>query len=175
MLSSPHIAELEVGTGWQGTAETIRWMQELVSRGKRSWTVIDAATQLARSCPFKDRACWAHQVFGFLKSTIKFVGDPHGIELIEHPAIILQRRATDCDGMAIIFNTMVECLGMPSYYKTICSDSRRPTEFSHVYSLVEVPKVGMFAADLSEPRSYLGWEPRHNANFQVWPGSKETR
>jgi len=92
---------------------------------------------------------------------------------VEHPLRVLERGASDCDGMAILLNCLSEICGLRTFFKTIKADATRPDEFSHVYSLIEVPKVGCLAADPTFPGSYLGWEPTPGAPSEIWPGSLE--
>lgn len=171
-ISEASISESNIPEGWHGTAATISAMQAMVSKGKRDWSLIWIASKLVGLCGHKDFQCFAESAFSFVKSSVAYMPDPRGIELVESPMKALERGASDCDGLSVLFNTLCEIMGMRTSFKTVKADASRPGEFTHVYSLVRVPKIGVLAADASVESSQLGWEPR-GFESQVWGGSLE--
>ena len=175
MLPAPTISELDIPVGWRGTSATIQAMQKLVSEGKRDYAILEARSMLAGACPGqKDYLCLVQHIYDYIKSTIKFVRDPFAIETVQAPTQTIQLRSGDCDDFSILFNALCEAAGLQTWFKTIAADRTNPSEFSHVYSVVEIPKVGVVPADCTEPEHGLGWEPQ-GYRFQLWPGSVEGR
>ncbi len=173
MIDSPPIAEYEIDPGYRGTEQTIRAMQRVVSEDKRKWALLELASGLANSCPgHKQYLCWVKQIHGFIQRTVKYVRDPVGIEQVAAPLVTLQRRAGDCDDQATLFNALCEVLGMRTYFKTIIADPSRPSDFSHVYSVVDVPKVSRIPVDCTQHGQPIGWEPRGYPG-KLWKGSLE--
>jgi len=167
------LLERSILSGTPGTAETIMAMRQAVSRGKRLPSILLLVGQLAQGCAHKDRRCWAQQAFDYIRQRVAYVNHPHGVEVVMDADKTLMRGAGDCDQMSVAFNTLVEAMGLRSWFKTIMADGRRPSEWSHVYALVDVPGVGRLAADCAEGGGYLGWEPPGTYTAQMWPGSME--
>lgn len=173
MLPNATLSEQNIGYGWRGTAQTIEAMRRMVSNGKRNYALHEAVAKLVRTCPHKDRKCWALRIFGFIRDRIAYVNDPVGLESVSDPLRTIERGAGDCDDQAVLFNCLAEIAGMRTHFKTIKANRRQPDEFSHVYSVVEIPNVGSFAADCTRRQESFGWEPM-GYPAQVWPGSMET-
>ena len=148
-------------------------MRRAVSRGKRSPTILTLARSLAAQCAHKDRVCWAQRAYDFVRSHIAYVNHPLGLETVTDPDRLLALGAGDCDQQAVLFNALVESMGLRSWFKTIAANPQRRGEWSHVYSLVEIPGVGVLAADCTQLGASLGWEPTGGYESAVWPGSME--
>lgn len=156
--------------GWSGTVRTIQQMQRLVAEGKRDPTVQFTGRQIARKYDPKDYTGQARGIFDFVKKYIHYVRDPHDVELIHTPMYTLHARAGDCDDQAILFCALAEAIGFRTRFKTIKADSRFPSEFSHVYSEVEVPGRGWMPADTIVKKATLGWETPGNYESRTWGG-----
>jgi len=156
--------------GWSGTVRTINQMRRLVDEGKRDTTVQFTARQIARKYDPKDYIGQARGVFQFVKDYIHYVRDPHDLELVHTPLYTLRARAGDCDDQAILFCALAEAIGFKCRFKTIKADPRFPTEFSHVYSEIDVPGHGWMPADTIVPRATLGWETKGNYESKTWGG-----
>lgn len=190
-----------IAGGSIGTAQTIRRMQQLVADGKRDVTLRRALGQIlsggpvggftekdrdggtytiplnhwrGKSCPPKDHYCYAEQIFRFCRDGIRYVYDPHGVELLERPRRILMTGIADCDSICVLFASLCEAAGMPTRFLTVKADPSRPKEYSHVLCEVNVPKHGWIAADCTQTRAGFGWRPPPMFPAKAWPSSHET-
>jgi len=145
-------------------------MHRLVDKGKKHPTVIFLAEQLARKKDSKDYVGQATELFKWTKKNIHYVRDPRGVELLRSPFWTLQNRAGDCDDQAILFSALAEAIGFSTRFKTIKANFSNPSEFSHVYSQVEIPGKGWVSADTIVPHANLGWEAKERFGSQVWSG-----
>lgn len=145
-------------------------MHRLVDKGKKHPTVIFLAEQLARKQGSKDYIGQAAELFKWVKANIHYVRDPRGVELLRSPFWTLQNRAGDCDDQAILFSALAEAIGFSTRFKTIKANFSNPSEFSHVYSQVEIPGKGWVSADTIVPHANLGWEAKERFGSQVWSG-----
>ena len=187
--------------GSLGTAQTIARMQALVAHGKRDITLRRALGQILAGgpvggftekekdgreytlplnswrrspCPPKDHYCYAQQIFHFCRDGIRYVYDPHGVELLERPVRILLTGIADCDSICVLFASLCEAAGMPTRFLTVKADRLRPNEYSHVLCEVNVPRRGWIAADCTQTAAPFGWRPPLNFPAKSWPASAET-
>lgn len=185
-LSSEH-RRSHISGGDAGTAQTIQHMRRLVSQGKREWSKRKLVGKIIRGeaiegfpgfrgkpCANKDFLCYAENIFLFCRDGMKYAFDPHGVELVEHPVKILETGIGDCDSLDVLFASMCEAIGLQCVFVTIKSNPSRPSEYSHVYCRVNVPKHGWLGADPTQPTKPLGWEPPGQYETKVWPASLET-
>lgn len=61
----------------------------------------------------KDRYLLATAIFKFIKSNIRFVDDPIGIETVQAPEITLQIGVGDCDDQSALMAAMALAVGIP--------------------------------------------------------------
>lgn len=179
-LSSRHKRSW-IPDGVRGTAATIKLMQELVSRGKRDIVVREFAGRILRGeiegiaeCPSKNYRCYAESLYRYCRDKIKYAYDPHLVEYIEEPRVILQQtRIADCDSICVLMASMLENVGLETQFVTIKADPRRPEEFSHVYLRVRIPREGWIVLDATMPHKHFGWEPEGDYEKRYWPGSTD--
>lgn len=144
--------------GKAGTAYTIQKMKDMAFKGSIHPTVIETASLVVRNVGHKDYAGEAEAIFNWVKSNIRYVRDPNGVEMIQAPWVTLKKGAGDCDDLSTLINSLLASIGMQTGYETIRSDPANPDEFSHVYSIVKTP-VGWRAADPTVAISTFGWRP----------------
>lgn len=145
-------------SGVSGTAYTIQRMRDMAFKGSVHPDVIDAARIVIRDVGHKDYYGEAEAIFNWVKSNIRYVRDPNGVEMIQAPWVTLKKGAGDCDDLSTLINSLLASIGMQTGYETIRSDPANPDEFSHVYSIVKTP-VGWRAADPTVAISTFGWRP----------------
>jgi hypothetical protein len=148
-------------------------MQDLVSQGKRDFRIRKLVGQLVQNCPPKNYYCYAEQAFLYCRDRIKYMYDPHGVELIESPWKIVEAGVADCDSIVILFSTLCECMGFPCRFVTIKADKSRPNEFSHVFAEVKIPRKGWVGADPTQPEKPFGWQAGPEYPRQTWPASTD--
>lgn len=155
--------------GWSGTSRTIRHMQRLVRQGRADPTIIKLATELIRPKAKRDFKGQAESIFNFVKSYIKYVRDPRGVELLRSPLQVLAWKAGDCDDQVILFSSLCEAVGMETRFKTVKANAAVPNEFSHVYSQVNIPSYGWMSADTIVESASFGWETEGH-DSATWGG-----
>lgn len=156
--------------GWSGTVRTIQQMLRLVDEGKKDTTIQFTARQIARKYDPKDYVGQARGIFQFVKKYIHYVRDPHDLELLHTPIHTLRARAGDCDDQAILFCALAQAIGFNTKFKTIKADRRFPDEYSHVYSLIDVPGKGWMPSDTIVKEADLGWETPGQYESKTWGG-----
>lgn len=161
------INERTIPDGYAGTTKIIEEMWNLVNRDYKDFHLISIARKIIANVPEKDYFGEANALFEFVKRRTRFTRDPDRAELIEDPFVILQQKAGDCDGHAILLGSLAKAVGFPIRFVTI--SSIRPGFFNHVYAEVYVPNKGWLPADTTEKKqSYLGWDPKPYFTKQVW-------
>lgn len=167
--------------GYLGTAATIERMREFVTQYKRDFNIRKLAAQIIQNCPAKDYYCYARAIYEFCRDRIKYVYDPHLVELVESPTRILEAGIADCDSICTLMGSLNESIGLKTRFRTIKADSKRPDDFSHVYCMVRVPQSrfstskisGWIAEDATLPDKQFGWEPNGNFPKKDWAASKD--
>lgn len=157
--------------GWQGTADTVSRMHELIQQGKTDLTLQKIADKIVASGGARDRDynSQASSIYDFVKSYVRFQRDPFGVEMVQEPVVTLGRKAGDCDDHTILNCALLGAIGFPYAIKTIKADLTRPDEFSHVYAIVYINSRGWIGFDTSVGPAYYSWQPPGKYDFKVWP------
>jgi hypothetical protein len=172
-LPPNHSREMLSGTSYSDTTRTIHRMQDMVTLGKREFSVRKLIQKFIFSCSPKDYFCYCQAAHNFCRDQIRYVFDPNGVELIENPARILESRVADCDSIVILMAALCEQMGFPCRFVTIKADKERPDDFSHVFLEVKIPGRGWTGSDPTQPTREFGWEPGPEYERQTWPASKD--
>lgn len=173
--------------GYHGTARTVERMHDLVTLGKLDSTIRKIAVWIRMSVSEDQRGSSrkvTDEIYRWVKAHGEFTRDPFQIERIEHPIALMlpvfqARRAGaykggkffagDCDGYAIMFNSLAGALGFQTGFETIKADAQRPDEFSHIYSVVLVGSDWV-PYDPSTPSSKPAWRPPVPEKYRkIWP------
>jgi hypothetical protein len=156
------------------TRKTINAMHNFAKSAKQDWAWVHLITWIVRDCPNKDYHCEAKTLFQRFHDLIwrqrywRYIRDPRGVELVESPWHVMDRRASDCDGWAAFIASAWGAIGARYRFKTINADPDRPSEPSHVYTQVLLRPGGWVSGDLTVPEATFGWEPE-GLPFKVWP------
>lgn len=150
---------MELPSGDQGTRETLRIMRSLAHQGATQLEVRETAITALRAAGARphDRLGELAALHNFVRDQIRFTRDPHGIETLQGPRYTLKVKAGDCDDRATLLAAMAKAIGIPTRFKAIGADPRRPGRFSHVYVVAEVNGKRV-AADPTYNETPLGWE-----------------
>lgn len=169
--------------GYLGTVATIERMKEFVTEYKRNFEIRKLAAKIIANCPAKDYYCYARAIYEWCRDRIKYVYDPHMVELVESPTRVLESGIADCDSICTLLGALNESIGLKTRFRTIRADSKRPDDFSHVYCMVRVPASrfsstrisGWIAEDPTLPDKQFGWEPKgpQVLGHKDWPASKD--
>lgn len=164
--------------GDAGTAATIARMRDMVDAGKHSEEIrqefispiLHGQMYPNRQCAAKDYLCYVRNFFEFCRDKILYVYDPAGIELVEHPLLVLRKKMADCDSVCVALCTLCESVGLPCRFVTIRSDAANPDVFTHVYCECKVPRKGWVPMDATMSHPF-GWAPDPKYPRKNWPAS----
>lgn len=168
-----------IADGIKGTAQTIKMMQDLVNAGKRDNDIRALVGSILnpadgkRPVDSKDYYNYGRVLYEWVRDNILYAYDPHMVEYLEKPSIILKNRIGDCDSMDILLCSMFEQVGLQSQFVTIKADASRPDEYTHVYTRVMIPKLGWVVADPIMPGKWFGWEPPFPNGRRYWAATTD--
>lgn len=168
-----------IADGVKGTAQTIEMMQKLVNSGKRNNDIRELCGKILNPkdgipCKSKDYFEYAKRLYEWVRDNILYAYDPHMVEYIEKPSVILKNRIADCDSMDILLCAMFEHVGLQSQFVTIKADPQRNDEYTHVYTRVMIPRVGWVCADPIMPKKWFGWEPPYPDGKRYWHAATDS-
>ena len=165
-----------IAPGGLGTRQTLRAMQDLVTRAKRDCRLRPHIGNILRECPGRDYYCYAKALYEFCRDKVRYTYDPVGVELLEEPLLIItQSRIADCDSICVTLAALYEAIGLAAQFVTIQGDpAGRPGEWTHVYVRVLVPGHGWIGADATQPGKHFGWEPPETFRRKSWPASHDS-
>lgn len=134
-----------IPTGDRGAYATLREMRRLVLKSMASVMVLDEAKQIIRSVGGKNRLAQAQAIAGYMASSLRFVRDPWGVELIHTPEFMIERihrngmYEADCDDYAILSAALAKAIGLRTKF-VILGFAGSSGPWSHVYTIAETPQ-----------------------------------
>ena len=155
LAPTPTLTGVVIGipNGRAGVAATLRAMRELVNRSKVDPAIRQAAQSVIFLQPEKDYLAEAEALFSFVRDTIRYTRDVHGVETLQTPAITLATRMGDCDDQSTLLASMLESVGIPTRFVVAGYNGG---DFEHVY--LQAWCDGWIGMDATEPHP-MGWEP----------------
>jgi hypothetical protein len=166
----------------QATAATVGMMCDYIAQGVnddgcKSWAVC-AVRQYGAGSTDPRMLFWG--VFWLLKHCVKYVRDEPALfrmgegdarDFLIAPAVLVRMAEPkeDCDGFTMLACTLLQILGIKSYIVTVKADPEKPSRWSHVFAVAELPG-GACALDATEHGVFPGWMiPRqHIFDYQFW-------
>lgn len=159
--------------GYAGTRDTVVQMKALVDKAKKDRHVIELATNIVSPIKERDHRGEVNALFQWVQGNIRYINDPFGTELVQHPLYTMDRGAGDCDDLSTLVNSLCASIGYDTRFKTIKADPQYPNEFSHVFAQIEIDG-NWVSADASQKTRVLGWEPPGGFPSEVWGYSNGT-
>lgn len=153
-----------IGTGVAGIKATTRLMAKIVAQYQFDPTIRGQAINIVQLAPPKDDPAEIRALFDFVKLSIRYVGDVHGVETLQTPDQTLAIRAGDCDDKAILLATLLRSIGYPACF--VVTGYSAPNVYEHVYVGVEQPDGTYLALDPTENKP-LGWQPENALAFYI--------
>jgi transglutaminase-like putative cysteine protease len=144
----------QIADGVAGVDQTIRTMRELVNNCKTDLRIREAATSVIFIQPEKVAHYEIEALFNFVRDSIRYVRDVHGVETLMAPPTTLAVRLGDCDDQACLLACMLESVGYPSRFVVAGYDAG---VFEHVY-LQAWDGSQWIDLDPTEPQP-MGWAP----------------
>jgi len=137
---------------------------------------IDHARALVADLPPKAYEEEARRIFDHVKSVVRYVHDPAGLEMTSDPRdLLFVLGQGDCDDASCVIAALGMALGMGAAFRTVSTEcevnaaGQRECPWRHVYAVLGVPRgsqVDWIPADTAEG-SYLGWEPQGRSISRV--------
>lgn len=107
-------------------------MRQLADKAKWDWRIRTLAAEITQGLTNKDYRSEALAIYQWVCNNIRYTRDPHRVEMVEDPLVLLQTRATDCDGMATLIAALGMSIGIPMRFVTV--GFRAHGAHSHVYA-----------------------------------------
>lgn len=149
---------LKVETKSGGLEEKVSEILQEIRVGASDWEII----RLTRDILTKridgflvapgDNYAEAKVIFDWVKSNIRFTGDPVNLDLIQNAKATLELKTGDCVANTILLGSMLGSIGIPVAIKLI---GRYKPEYDHVYILAGFPvhaPEDWIPFDVTEPR-----------------------
>jgi hypothetical protein len=128
---------------YKGTQQTIKYMSALSNEGQVSPKIRQYAEQVIREVQPKDYMSEIAALYYDTCRTIRYTRDPIGAEYLQHPEVILQNKAADCDDIALYLNTLLKSalmsVGNETSFTTVSFDGG---EHTHVFLTVVEERSG---------------------------------
>jgi len=119
-------------SGHAGVFVTARLIRDAINAGKRRGEIIQAATSLIYTTPERDELHEVRAVFEWVRDSIRYVRDPHGLESLAAPHVTLRRMTGDCDDQVALLGALLESVGYP--VRLIIAAYQEPGSWEHVYA-----------------------------------------
>jgi Transglutaminase-like superfamily len=159
--------KLQVGSGDGAIRKTVKWMKKVVEGPEGVGSPIVRATAL-QAVRGSSKGGEIEAVYQWVKQNIEFRGEAE--ETLQTPQVTIQMGAGDCDDHSALMAALLKSLGYEVQIKTVAVASAEPTEFSHVYVIVQDKQSGQWIPlDTTVKQAYPGWEPAditRNAMYQ---------
>ena len=98
-------------------------------------------------CQHKNYDCYVYAIAKWIRDNIKYVKDIKGYETLQTPDNTLKIGGGDCDDHALLAATLLQAIGMKTYFKIVGEKGR----YKHIYVVVKTPKGKVWAVDTTEP------------------------
>lgn len=112
-------------------------MAQLARKGIRDQRIRNAAVAITTQgflngtgLQQKDFRGEAERIHAFVRDQIRYVRDTDNVELLHHPANLLEIGAGDCDDKAILLASLLGSIGHPTRFIAIAYE---PDRYSHVW------------------------------------------
>ena len=144
-----------ISDGVVGVYQTLQQMRKMVNAAKITPQIRQAATGLIFMTPQKDELSEVETLFNFVRDTVRYTRDIHGVETLSAPYQTLLGKIGDCDDQTMLLCALLEAIGYPTrfviagYFNAAC--------FEHVYC--QVSAAGQWIdCDPTEPYA-MGYAP----------------
>lgn len=127
----------EIPTGESGTDATVRIITRLINGSlKRPGIRFNAISIIKQAAvPNHDQAAAAVALYNFVKSTIRYLPDPIGVETVQDPEITIKLAAGDCDDHTVLLGALAMSVGIPVRFHVL---GFHRDDFKHIYPELQV-------------------------------------
>jgi transglutaminase-like putative cysteine protease len=110
--------------------DTLAALCELAKEGRKDMRVRTVVEHIVHKLEPGDYASEAYAIYAWVCRNIRYLRDPHDVELVKDPANVLKSKAADCDEIATLLAAMLMSCGVPCRF---CVVSFRKGVPSHVF------------------------------------------
>lgn len=124
-----------IPSGLAGTDATVKRMAQLVNQAVAAQWVRVLALQILGNAQFSpgEQLPLARALFEWVRSTVRYVRDPVGLETVQAPEVTLKLRAGDCDDSSTLLAALLTSVGLKSRWVTVGPDAHHA---QHIYTQV---------------------------------------
>jgi len=142
----------EIPKGQAGTDATLKRIVQVSQRALYRPELRLLALEILKqgNLSSRDKIGASEALYGFVKSRIRFVNDPLGVETVQEPAVTLRLGAGDCDDHSALMAALARAIGVPARFVVIGAD---PEHFRHIYPELNIAGKWL-SADTTSPRPF---------------------
>ena len=140
--------------GIPGIRATLKVMSGLVKTYKSQQPIRELALSLTRDLQQKDYVQEVKRIHAYVRDTIRYVKDIHGVETIQTPVQTLRIGAGDCDDKSTLVASLLESIGHPTRFVAV---GFAKNMLSHV--LVQTKVANNWINVECTENVPLGWRP----------------
>ena len=143
---------------YRGVPQTVEAMKVLAAKGQSHPKIRDHAVGVIRNIQPKDHLSEVAALYYDTLRRIRYTRDPEGAELLHHPAVLHDKRAGDCDDMAIYLGAALGAaalsVGNPTEFVTAGFRSgARVNRYTHVFLRAKVGDQWLVLDPVAGPHS----------------------
>lgn len=161
----------EISDGLAGTDQTVARMAEFVRNSLLEGQIrLTALSIIERAnVPRKDDVALARSLFEWVRSHVRYVRDPVGVETVQAPDVTLRLLAGDCDDQSVLLAALAMSVGLAVRWRVI---GESPQNFSHIY--LEILADGRWCPADTTLKNRFGQAPPHSGATKVYNFKGET-
>lgn len=138
---------------YRGIVDSVGAMRQLAADGQSHPNVRRYAERVIRKVYPKDYLSELAAIYYDVCRTSRYTRDPAGHEYVQHPAVALESRATDCDDQATLLRSVIGSLAsagmsvgndMQFVVAGFVKDAPPNARYTHVFLRVMFPKLGKY-------------------------------
>lgn len=122
-------------------SEVMEWIIYLADKGTKDVRIRNLAIQITQDVRRdytgnpnrRDNQAIAESIYQWMQSNIAYVHDPHMVERLLEPWVIVQEKAGDCDDHCILAGSLLQSLGVPVRFVTVAVNPQHPSVHTHIY------------------------------------------
>lgn len=134
-------------------------MRELVRNFRKNLTIRNLAGSLVGNLRQKDFNGEIKTLHAYVRDSIRYLKDIHGVETIQTPLVTLQNQFGDCDDKATLLASLLESIGHPTRFVAV--GFQNPGDYQHVYVESRAGNRVSWIALETTQNVPAGWEPKN--------------
>lgn len=133
-------------------------MRELVRGFRKNLTIRNLAGGLVQGLRQKDFNGEIRVIHAYVRDSVRYLKDIHGVETIQTPLVTLQNGFGDCDDKATLLASMLESIGHPC--RLVAVGFLNPDVYQHVYVETRSGNKSAWIPLETTENVPVGWSPK---------------